>query len=71
LERQRRRGAKAAGLPETDWGVPREQWTMPPLTLLDRPRASTGRKVAMLSMEAYLLVAVALLIVKAVQLAGG
>jgi NRAMP (natural resistance-associated macrophage protein)-like metal ion transporter len=71
LGRQRRRGAKAAGLPETDWGVPREQWTMPPLTLLDRPRASTGRKVAMLSMEAYLLVAVALLIVKAVQLAGG
>jgi hypothetical protein len=38
---------------------------------LQRPRASTGRKLAMLSMEAYLLLAIALLIVKAVQLAGG
>jgi hypothetical protein len=43
---------------------------MPPLTLLDRPVASTSRKLAMLSMEGYLLLAVVLLIVKAVQLAG-
>jgi hypothetical protein len=44
---------------------------MPPITLLARPPASTARKAAMLSMEAYLLLAVALLVVKAVQLAGG
>ncbi len=50
---------------------PKEQWTMPPLTLLSRPPASTGRKLAMFSMEAYLLAAVALLIVKAVGLGGG
>jgi NRAMP (natural resistance-associated macrophage protein)-like metal ion transporter len=52
-------------------GVPREQWTMPPLTLLGRPQWSTGRKVAMLALRAYLLVSVVLLIVKAVQLGGG
>jgi NRAMP (natural resistance-associated macrophage protein)-like metal ion transporter len=51
--------------------VPKEQWTMPPLTLLSRPSASTGRKLAMFSMEVYLLAAVAMLIVKAVGLAGG
>ena len=34
------------------------------------PAASTGRKIAMLAMEGYLLLAVALLIVKAVQLGG-
>jgi NRAMP (natural resistance-associated macrophage protein)-like metal ion transporter len=65
-----RRGAKAAGLVEDGWDVPKDQWTMPPLTLLDRPVASTSRKLAMLSMEGYLLLAVALLIVKAFQLAG-
>jgi hypothetical protein len=51
--------------------VPREQWTMPPLALLGRPRWSTARKVTMLTMQAYLFVAVVLLVVKAVQLAGG
>jgi NRAMP (natural resistance-associated macrophage protein)-like metal ion transporter len=51
--------------------VPREQWTMPPIALLARPEASRTRKVAMLSMEGYLLLAIVLLIVKAVQLAGG
>jgi hypothetical protein len=43
---------------------------MPPIALLERPVASTGRKVAMLSMEGYLLLAIAMLIVKAVQLGG-
>ena len=51
--------------------VPREQWTMPPLALLDRPEWSTSRKVTMLAMQAYLFLAVVLLVVKAVQLAGG
>ena len=47
----------------------RQTWTMPPLALLERPRWSTGRRAAMLLLRAYLLVAVALLIVKTVQLA--
>jgi Mn2+/Fe2+ NRAMP family transporter len=46
----------------------RETWTMPPLALLEPAHWSAGRKVAMLAMRAYLLVAVVLLIVKAVQL---
>jgi Mn2+/Fe2+ NRAMP family transporter len=51
--------------------VPREQWTMPPLALLERPRQSVARRAAMITMEVYLLIAIALLIVKAVELAGG
>ena len=50
--------------------IPREQWTMPPLTLLARPTWSTGRKVAMLALRSYLTVSVILLIVKAAQLGG-
>ncbi|HYB31003.1 MAG TPA: NRAMP family divalent metal transporter [Solirubrobacteraceae bacterium] len=55
----------------TEPSIPREQWTMPPIALLSRPRQSVGRRVTMLALEAYLLMAIALLIVKAVQLAGG
>ena len=44
---------------------------MPPLALLGRPDWSTGRKVAMLTMRAYLLASMILLIVNSVQLAGG
>ena len=66
-----RRGARAVTVIESEPQVPREQWTMPPLALLERPQQSTLRKVAMLAMEGYLLLAVAMLIVKAVQLGGG
>ena len=51
--------------------VPREQWTMPPIALLARPKQSAMRRIAMLTMEGYLLVAVAMLVVRAVQLGGG
>jgi Mn2+/Fe2+ NRAMP family transporter len=51
--------------------VPKEQWTMPPATLLSRPRWSTGRQAAMIALGGYMVVALALLIVKSVQLAGG
>ena len=51
--------------------IPKEQWTMPPLALLDRPQMSTGRRVAMLTLSGYLAVAVTLLIVKAIQLGTG
>jgi hypothetical protein len=65
------RGAKQVTVIESGPQVPREQWTMPPIALLERPLQSTGRRIAMLSMEGYLLLAIALLIVKGVQLAGG
>ena len=65
-----RRAAPAKG-PSEEPELPREQWTMPPLALLGRPRWSTGRKIAMLTLRGYLLVSVILLIVKAVQLGGG
>ena len=66
-----RRGAKQVTVIDTGPRIPREQWTMPPIALLERPVQSTGRRIAMLSLEAYLLVAIVLLIVKAVQLGGG
>jgi hypothetical protein len=50
-----RRGAKAVTVIEPGPSIPKEQWTMPPLALLARPRWSTGRKVAMLTMRGYLL----------------
>ncbi len=66
-----RRGAAAVTVIESGPQIPKEQWTMPPLALLARPEWSTGRKLAMLAMRAYLLVSMILLIVKAVQLGGG
>ena len=46
-------------------------WRMPGLALLQRPQMSVGRRVAMLTLSGYLVVAVLLLAVKAVQLATG
>jgi Mn2+/Fe2+ NRAMP family transporter len=66
-----RRGARQVEVVDSGPPIPREQWTMPPIALLERPVASTGRKLAMLSLEVYLLLAIVLLIVKAVQLGGG
>ena len=62
--------AGAAGADYADGDIPREQWTMPPLALLRRPEWSMGRKVAMLGLQAYLIVSVIILVVKAAQLAG-
>ena len=71
LSLRSRREATTAGIVEAAPTIPRAQWTMPPLTLLARPEMSTGRRAAMLAMSGYLAVAVILLVVKAVQLAGG
>jgi Mn2+/Fe2+ NRAMP family transporter len=49
----------------------RESWRMPALVLLERPKWSLPRRIAMVAMGSYLVVAVALLAVKAVQLALG
>jgi Mn2+/Fe2+ NRAMP family transporter len=46
-------------------------WRMPALALLQPARWSLGRRVAVLAMQAYLGIAVVLLIVKAVQIALG
>ncbi len=49
----------------------KENWRMPALALLEHPKWSLGRRVAILTLRGYLVVAVLLLIVKAVQLALG
>ncbi|MFI5064798.1 MAG: hypothetical protein ACHP9Z_12585 [Streptosporangiales bacterium] len=49
----------------------RENWRMPPLSLLQRPAMSTSRKVGMSALRLYLAVAMVLVIVKIVQLAIG
>ncbi|MFJ9455855.1 NRAMP family divalent metal transporter [Kitasatospora sp. NPDC101447] len=47
----------------------RENWRMPPLETLDKPVMSTARKVGMGALRAYLLVAMAMVIVKIIQTA--
>jgi Mn2+/Fe2+ NRAMP family transporter len=47
----------------------RENWRMPALALLERPTWSIGRRVLMLTLSGYLVLAILLLAVKAVQLA--
>ena len=49
----------------------RETWRMPPVALLSRPPASRARQLALLALSSYLIVAVLMLLVKAVQLATG
>jgi hypothetical protein len=61
-------GRGAAREPEVS-RAERENWRMPALVLLERPTWSTPRRVAMMVMAGYLVVAVVLLAVKATQLA--
>ncbi|HLX89203.1 MAG TPA: divalent metal cation transporter, partial [Acidimicrobiales bacterium] len=49
----------------------RETWRMPPLALLGRPVWSRGRTLAIWAMWVYLVIAVLLLVVKAVELGTG
>jgi len=65
-----RRGAAGVTVIATGHELPKEEWTMPSLALLGRPEWSMGRKVGMLSLRGYLVVSVALLIVKAASLGG-
>jgi Mn2+/Fe2+ NRAMP family transporter len=51
--------------------IPKEQWTMPPATLLSRPTWSRARQTAMLALGSYMVIALVMLVVKTVQLAGG
>jgi hypothetical protein len=63
------REAEMVALPTAGTDVPKERWTMPPATLLSRPQWSTARRAAMLGLGSYMVIALALLIVKSVQLA--
>ncbi|HLH64960.1 MAG TPA: NRAMP family divalent metal transporter [Solirubrobacteraceae bacterium] len=67
LARSRRTSPPARAFTEEE----RRTWTMPPLALLGRPEWSAGRRLAMLALRGYLVIAVLLLVVKAVQLGGG
>src|SRR2546421_5737789 len=66
-----RRNAEAVSVIESAPAVPRELWTMPPATLLSRPQWSAARHTAMLALGSYMVIALVLLVVKTVQLAGG
>jgi hypothetical protein len=61
----------ARARPTTKDAVAREAWTMPPLELLERPVWSRTRKVGMITLRGYLLIAVLMLIVKAIELGIG
>lgn len=47
----------------------KESWRMPALTLLHRPTWSLGRQIGILALRGYLVLAVLLLVVKAIQIA--
>jgi Mn2+/Fe2+ NRAMP family transporter len=49
----------------------REHWRMPPLMLLQRPVMSTGRKLGLTALRAYLLASMVLVTIKIVELAIG
>jgi hypothetical protein len=60
----------AVHLPELS-RAEKESWRMPGLALLERPTWSMGRRVAMLTLSAYLVLSIVVLGVKAVELALG
>ena len=62
----RRRGRPAAPPPNREGAA---TWRMPPLALLTRPQLSTGRRLGLTVLRGYLLIAMALVIVRVVQLA--
>jgi Mn2+/Fe2+ NRAMP family transporter len=64
---RRLRSGSPASLPIDRTG--RSGWRMPPLTLLDRPIMSAGRKLGMSALRLYLAVAMILVIVRIVELA--
>ena len=64
------RGSRRAQ-PEVVSRDDRETWRMPSLALLSRPVPSRSRLLALYSMRGYLVIAVLLLLVKAVQLGTG
>lgn len=68
---ERRRAVTPAPPPPAMDGADKMQWRMPPLALLEPVKWSAGTKLGMLALRGYLVVGAVLLIVKAIQLAGG
>ena len=68
---KRRVAIQLAAAAQRETTVRRVTWRMPQLALLERPVWSRGRTVAMWVLSLYLVVAVLLLVVKAVQLGIG
>jgi NRAMP (natural resistance-associated macrophage protein)-like metal ion transporter len=69
--RKRLEAARRAAAATPRHAVRRETWRMPQLALLERPVWSRGRTAAMWTLRIYLVAAVLLLIVKAVEIGGG
>ncbi|HUZ88134.1 MAG TPA: NRAMP family divalent metal transporter [Candidatus Baltobacterales bacterium] len=61
-------GRQGAPQPEVS-RADRENWRMPGLALLERPAWSLARRISMLTLSGYLVLAIVLLAVKAVQIA--
>jgi ABC-type uncharacterized transport system permease subunit len=68
---KRRVAIQLAAAAQRETKVRRETWRMPQLALLERPVWSRGRTLSMRALSLYLVVAVVLLVVKAVQLGTG
>ncbi|HLZ94806.1 MAG TPA: NRAMP family divalent metal transporter [Candidatus Dormibacteraeota bacterium] len=62
-----RHGEPAVEMPRAE----KENWRMPALALLERPKWSLARRIAMLTMAGYIVLAILFLVVKAVQIALG
>jgi len=67
LSFSRRYAAPVPDMPRSE----KENWRMPALALLERPAWSLPKRIAMLTMAGYIVLAVLFLVVKAVQLAIG
>jgi Mn2+/Fe2+ NRAMP family transporter len=65
------RRMRAGGAAELVDRTGRENWRMPPLSLLQRPAMSAGRKIGMGALRLYLGIAMILVIIKIAQLALG
>jgi hypothetical protein len=66
-----RRGRNGAAKTSKVEVVARGRWTMPPIELLERPAWSRTRTVGMYTLRGYLLIAVLMLIIKAVEVSLG
>jgi len=71
LQVLRRRKAGAASPTAAEPALDRISWQMPKLASLPKPVWSTARKVGMLTLRGYLVVALLLVVVKVIQLAIG
>jgi hypothetical protein len=67
LGRRRPAEVVTATTARTERAERRETWRMPPLGLLTRPVLTIQRKVGLMALRGYLIVAFALVVVKVVQ----